>query len=144
MVTDLDLEVGQTYILKLEDIDVPVFAEFAKEMRDGRLMFRREGTDRELYIEVGEFERMRSDGDAKRIRLDRDGRLIESVEIDPISFLDPDEPGISLKERQLRLKQTEKLRWKQMMRFYVMRYDEAGVQPRGRLAVAIDIAARRR
>jgi putative transposase len=136
MVTDLDIEVGQTYTLKLEGLDVPVFAEFAKEMRDGRLMFRREGTDRELYLDLDEFERMRSDGDAKRIRLDRDGRLIESVEIDPVSFLDPDEPGISLKERQLRLKQGEKLRWKQMVRFYVMRYDEEGVQPRGRLAVA--------
>lgn len=136
MVTDLDVEVGQTYSLQLDDEEVPVFAEFAKEMRDGRFMFRREGTDREIYVEPDVFALKRSDGRAKRIRLDRDGRLIEDVEIDPDSFLDPDEDGISYNERQSRLKRREELRGKQMLRFYVMRYDREQAPSRGRLGVA--------
>lgn len=134
--TQLDIAVGETYCLQLGDEELPVFVEFAKEMRDGRLMFRREGTDREIYETVEDFECMRCDGRAKRIRLDREGRLIENVEIDPVSFLDPDEGGITLEERQLRIKRSQELRRKQMLRFYVMRYDKEPVPSRGRHGVA--------
>ncbi|MHA6731239.1 DDE-type integrase/transposase/recombinase [Devosia sp. A369] len=137
MVTQLDVTTGELYSLVLAEEDMPIVAEFAKEMRDGRLMFRREGTDREIYIPVDEFERMRTtSGQARRIRLDKHGQLIEQAEIDPVFLLDPDESGITVAERDLRLRQKDELVRKQTLRFYVMRYDNEPVPTRGRSGVA--------
>jgi len=135
MVTHLDITVGELYSLTLPDSDVPVLADFVKEMRDGRLMFKREGTDREIYLEVDAFETMRCDGRAKRIRLDSNRQIIEEHEIDPRTILDPDDPNITAKERRARLLQQERLERRRTLRFYVIKYDETPDVGRGRLGV---------
>lgn len=135
MVTDLDITVGELYSLILPDSDVPLLADFVKEMRDGRLMFKREGTDREIYVEIDVFETMRCDGRAKRIRLDSNRHIIDDHEIDPRTILDPDDPNITLKERRARLLQQERLERQRTLRFYVMKYDDTPNVGRGRLGV---------
>ncbi len=135
MVTHLDVKIGELYSLKLPDDDEVVIAEFVKEMRDGRLMFKREGTDREIYVEIDVFEHMRSNGDANRIRLDADRRIITKHEIDPRTLLDPDDPNITMKERRARLLQQDRLDRSRTLRFYAMRYDNAPHVGRGRLGL---------
>ena len=135
MVTHLDVRIGELYSLRLNDDDEAILAEFVKEMRDGRLMFKREGTDREIYVEVDAFEKMRSSGAAKRIRLDAEQRIIPEHEIDPRTLLDPDDPNITVKERRARLQQQERLVNARTLRFYVMRYDKEPEVGRGRLGL---------
>lgn len=135
MVTHLDVRIGELYSLRLHEDDDIILAEFAKEMRNGRLMFKREGTDREIYVEVDDFEQMRSNGSARRIRLDADQRIIPEHEIDPRTILNPDDPNITLKERRARLQQQARLTNARTLRFYVMRYDQEPEVGRGRLGL---------
>ena len=132
MVATIDVKTGELYSLDLEGEDGVVFAEFVKEMRDGTLRFKREGTDLDIFIDHDEFEQMRSDGSATRIRVDRDGHLIEERDIDPLTFLNADDPNITVKERATRLLRQERHVHAQVLRFYVMLYDAADDVGRGR------------
>lgn len=135
MVTHLDIRVGQHYTLELPEIDTPILAEFVKELSDGRLKFLREGTDLDIHLEVYEFECMRSDGRAVRVVSNSRGEVIDAQDIDPLSLLNPDEPNITLQERQERLRQREKLKRARTLRFYVRKYDEDISVGRGRMGL---------
>lgn len=123
MVATIDVKTGELYSLDLEGEDGVVFAEFVKEMRDGTLRFKRESTDLDIFLDNDTFEQMRSDSSAKRINLDRDGHVIEERDIDPLTFLNPDDPNITVKEREARIRRQERHVRAQILRFYVMRYD---------------------
>lgn len=140
MVTYLDICVGQHYMLDLPETDAPILAEFTKEMRDGQLKFCREGTDRDIYLDIDDFERMRSDGRANRITLNSHGEIVGERDIDPLCLLDPDDPTITLKERENRLRQQERLKKARTLRFYVKKYDENPSVGRGRVALRKFIA----
>lgn len=139
MVADLDLRVGQLYSLELGE-DAPVLASFAKEMIDGRLKFIREGTDLELYIELDDFEKMRSAGEARRIPTDVMGLPTGVPELDPLSLLDPDDPNITARERQVRLRQQQRLHRARTLRFYCIRHDKNPGIGLGRVALRDFIA----
>jgi putative transposase len=132
MVSHTDVKVGQLYSLQLPDEPEPVLAVYVEETRYDMHLFHRERTKKPIEIDPDEFDSMRCDGRANRILLDRDGKVIPQREIDPVTLLDPTEPGIRIRESDYRLRQQKMLKRRQALRFYVMRYDEWDKKSKGR------------
>jgi putative transposase len=127
--TPTDVKVGEKYAVLLPDHNAAVVLEFKKELSNGLLKFVKLGTDLEFHFSKGEWGSMRSDRRSCRISEGRRGRSAGEIEdIDPLSMLDPDDPGITAKERATRLKAQKRLREARTLRFYALRYDE---QPAG-------------
>ncbi|MDB5203932.1 MAG: Integrase, catalytic region [Ferruginibacter sp.] len=133
--TTIDVVVGQTYSIEIADQDGPILVEFIKEMRDGRLRFEREGTDREIYIDGNTFEFMRCSGAAVRVTLDRNGEVVGHMDPDPVSLLDPEEPSITVSERKRRLVAIRQLKKAKTLRHYVRLYDDQPDIGRGHASV---------
>lgn len=136
----IDVAHGEVYSLQLPDETERVLAEFVKQSRVGTVLLVQTRTGREIEIDIDEFESMRCDGRADRLSVDRDGQVIPHREIDPLTILDPSEPGITLRERDSRLKKQAELKKKRALRFYTMRYDKWERPTKGRAGVGKFIA----
>lgn len=120
-----DVKVGELYAVMVPDHAKPIVLEFRKKLSTGVLRFSTSGTDQEFHFPIPQWEDMRSDGRAARIKVLGKGRSAEDIEdIDPLALLDPEDPSITGKERAKRLKAAERLQRARMLRFYVMRHDE--------------------
>lgn len=135
MVTVLDQKVGELFQVWLPGELAALYITFEKELMDGRFQFSREGTDLPIYIEESVWIGMRTSGTANRITTDSDGTPAEREELDPTSLLDPDQPSITVRERERRLKALEQLKKARTLRFYVRRYDDAPSIGRGHVSV---------
>lgn len=130
-----DAKVGELYAVMVPDHNAAPILEFKKRLSNGILRFTKAGTDQEFNFHQAQWNDMRSDRRACRITEVKRGRSAAEIEdIDPLSLLDPNEPQITLKEQKARLLAAERLAKARMLRFYVMRYDEA---PPGRGEVGI-------
>jgi putative transposase len=130
-----DAKVGEMYAVMVSDHNAAVILEFRKRLSSGVLRFAKPGTDQEFHFHQAQWNDMRSDRRACRISEVKRGRSAAEIEdIDPLALLDPNEPQITLKEQKARLLAAKRLSTARMLRFYVMRYDEA---PAGRGEVGI-------
>lgn len=121
----VDVVVGELFAVFLQGEPAPVTLEFRKLFASGVLKFVRAATDLEVPIPRAEWEVMRSDGRACRIRVVARGRGPGEIEdIDPLSMLDPDDPNIKPKERNKRLLAQKRLSEARTLRFLVLQYDE--------------------
>jgi putative transposase len=133
--TPCNVKVGELYAVMVPDHDAALILEFRKRLSNGILRFVKPGTDQEFNFHQPQWDDMRSDRRACRISEVKRGRSAAEIEdIDPLALLDPDEPSITLKERDQRLKAAARLENARTLRFYVMRYDEAPPS-RGRVGI---------
>ena len=140
MVTTLDIRPGQRYTLRLPEQE-PMLATFRKEMDDGRFAFSRDGTEYPIYLPEQQFIEMALTGDAVEVLVNGHGEIMPERDLDPTSLLDPNEPSITLRERDQRLRAIEKLKKARTLRFYVTRMDEHLSLGRGKVAINRFIAA---
>ncbi|MEY9389538.1 putative transposase [Bradyrhizobium japonicum] len=126
----VDVTVGELYAVWLNDEPSPVSVEFQKRYTNGVLKFVRASTDQEVFIPKDEWETMRSDGRACRVKVAGRGRDPNSLEdIDPYGLLDPEEAGLNPKEKTKRLLAKKRLEDARVLRFLAIAYDE---MPAGR------------
>jgi putative transposase len=130
-----DCRVGELYAVMVPDHNAALILEFRKRFSSGVMRFVKAGTDQEFHFHQAQWNDMRSDPRACRITEVKRGRSAAEIEdIDPFALLDPNEPQITLKEQRARVLAAERLAKARMLRFHVMRYDEA---PPGRGEVGI-------
>ena len=135
MVNDSDLDVGQIYEIDLPTEEALIRVEFIETTADGRFVFRQLHIAIPIMIDKFVWDGMRSTGAAVLLERDGQGNPMVEREIDPASLLDPDEGGITVNERNKRLRAAQLLKEARTLRFYVMLYDDDPSVGRGHVSV---------